>query len=111
MDTENKITKQDLLRKPKNKLSLDINYDFLKKGNINLGIICIGKRKDMDPVTFTKRVKLDGYTVVNLATSFKLNDNLQIFGRIENLFDKDYEEVKGYGTPGISIFGGLKLNF
>ncbi len=111
MDTENKITKQDLLRKPKNKLSLDINYDFFKKGNINLGIIYVGKRKDMDPTTFTRRVKLDGYTVVNLATSFKLNDNLQIFGRIENLFDKDYEEVKGYGTPGISIFGGLKLNF
>jgi vitamin B12 transporter len=65
----------------------------------------------MDPSTFTRRVKLDGYTLVNLAASYDLTKNFQIFGRVENLLDKEYEEVKGYGTPGISFFGGIKLSF
>lgn len=111
MDTENKRTDRDLLRRPKNKFNLDLNYSFLKKGNINLGLTYVGKRDDMDPSTFTRRVKLDGYTLVNLATSYQLTPTFQIFGRVENLFDKEYEEVKGYGTPGISFFGGIKLSF
>jgi hypothetical protein len=34
-----------------------------------------------------------------------------IIGQIENLLDKEYEEAKGLGTPGISFFGGIKLSF
>lgn len=111
IDTENKKTDRDLLRRPKNKFNLDLNYYFLKKGNINLGVTYVGKRDDMDPATFSRRVKLDGYTLVNLATSYDLTKNFQIFARVDNLFDKEYEEVKGYGTPGISFFGGIKLSF
>lgn len=111
MDTENKRTDRDLLRRPKNKLNLDLNYAFLKKGNIHLGMTYVGKRDDMDPATFSRRVNLDGYTLVNLAASYELTKNFQIFGRVENLLDKEYEEVKGYGTPGISFFGGIKLSF
>ncbi len=110
-DTENKVTERDLLRRPKNKFNLDLNYSFLKKGNIHLGVIFVGKRDDMDPSTFTRRVKLDGYTLVNLATSYDLTKNFQIFARVDNLFDKEYEEVKGYGAHGLSFFGGIKLSF
>ncbi|MDI6762859.1 MAG: TonB-dependent receptor [Thermodesulfobacteriota bacterium] len=110
-DTEDKRTDRDLLRRPKNKFGLDLNYSFLKKGSINLGVIYVGKRDDLDPPTFSRRIKLDGYTLANLAASYDLTKNFQIFGRVDNLFDKDYEEVSGYGTPGISFFGGIKINF
>jgi outer membrane cobalamin receptor len=33
-----------------------------------------------------------------------------IFGRIDNLFDEDYEETGGYGTPGLSFFGGVRVS-
>lgn len=113
-DTEDKRTGEDLLRRPKNKLGLDLNYHFLKKGNANLGVIYVGKRddKEWDPSTWTaRRVKLDQYTLLNLAASYDITKNFQIFGRVDNLFDKDYEEVSGYGTPGLSFFGGIKLSF
>ncbi len=109
-DTEDKRTKENLLRRPKNKFSLDLNYRFLNKGNINLGVIYVGKRDDIDPSTYD-RVRVDQYTLVNLSTSYNITKNLQAFGRVENLFDKEYEEVKGYGTPGLSVFGGMKLSF
>ena len=111
-DTEDKRTGEDLIRRPKNKFGLDLNYHFLKKGNANLGVIYVGKRDDLDfSISPPRRVKLDRYTLVNLAASYDITKNVQLFGRVENLLDKEYEEVKGFGTLGLSFFGGIKLNF
>jgi len=108
-DTEDKKTGKPLLRRPRNKMGLDLNYHFLDKGNLNLGAIYVGKRDDWKP--YPVRGRIGGYTLVNLAASYDITKNFQIFGRVDNLFDKDYEEVSGYGTSGLSFFGGLKLSF
>jgi vitamin B12 transporter len=108
-DTEDKKTGKPLLRRPRNKMGLDLNYHFLDKGNLNLGAIYVGKRDDWKP--YPVRGRIGGYTLVNLAASYDITKNFQIFGRVDNLFDKDYEEVSGYGTPGLSFFGGIKLSF
>jgi vitamin B12 transporter len=111
-DTEDKSTGKPLLRRPKNKAGVDVGYRFLKRGNINLGLVYVGERDDLDFSTFpATRVELGDYLLVNLAASFDITKNFQVYGRIENLLDENYEEVKGYGTPGVSVFGGLKLSF
>ncbi len=111
-DTEDKTTGETLIRRPKNKIGFDLNYRFLKRGNANLGVIYVGKRDDKDfSISPPRRVKLDQYTLVNLAASYDISKNFQLFGRVENLLDKEYEEAKGFGTPGLSIFGGIKLSF
>ncbi len=111
-DTEDKTTGETLIRRPKNKIGFDLNYHFINKGNVNLGVIYVEKRDDFDFSTSPpRRVKLDQYTLVNLAASYDITKNFQLFGRVENLLDKEYEEVKGYGIPGLSFFGGIKLSF
>jgi vitamin B12 transporter len=88
-----------------------VNYQFIQKGNINLDLVYIGKRDDMDYSAWPSvRVELDDYILVNLAASFDIMKNVQLFGRIENLLDEDYEQVKGYGVPEISAFAGIKLS-
>jgi vitamin B12 transporter len=49
--------------------------------------------------------------LANLALSYDITGNIQVFGRVENLLDEDYEEVKGFGTPELSAFGGCRLSF
>ncbi len=49
------------------------------------------------------------YSRVDLAVSYKANRHLVLFARIENLFNVDYEWAAGYKSPGLSIFGGLKV--
>lgn len=34
-----------------------------------------------------------------------------LFGRVENLGDKEYEEIFGFGTPIRSVYGGVKRTF
>ena len=73
-------------------------------------MLYIGKRKDIDPATFAT-VTAESYTVVNVAASYKPNSTVEVFARLDNVFDEDYEEVLGFNTPGASAFGGLTINF
>ncbi|WP_374512005.1 TonB-dependent receptor domain-containing protein [Niveibacterium sp.] len=54
--------------------------------------------------------KLDAYTLVNLFASWKLMPQTQLEVRLDNLFDEQYETVRGYGTAGRSIFAGLRFS-
>ena len=111
-ETEDKSTGRALLRRARDKFGLDFIYRFLAKGDVDLGIVYVGKRDDLDYSTWpAKRVELDGYTLVNLAVAYDISKNIKAFVRADNLFDVDYEEVKGYGTYGISAFGGIKVSF
>ncbi len=101
-----------LLRRPRNKLSLNINYHPTNRLNVNLDITHTGDRSDVyfSPVTFSSRtLKLKAYTLINLALEYTLTDHVTLYGRLVNLLDTPYETVKGYGAPRISAYGGLKL--
>ena len=52
---------------------------------------------------------VDAWIRVDLAASYALNETIEIYGRIENLFDEDYQQVSGYGTPGLSGYAGVRL--
>lgn len=113
-DAKDKEEDERLLRRPRNKFSLDINYRFLDKGDINLNVLYVGKRVDtfFNEETFEGgTVELGGYTLVNLAASYKVTEKLRLFGRVDNLFDKEYEEVWGYDTAGISGYLGAEYTF
>jgi vitamin B12 transporter len=107
--TRDKKTEKKLLRRPENKGSLNVNYRFLEKGNINLGVVYVGERDDWVP--WPRRGQVDSYTVVNVAGSFDITKNFKVFGRVENILDEEYEEVWGYGTQTRFISGGLKISF
>jgi vitamin B12 transporter len=110
--TEDERTGLTLLRRPGHKAGFNANLHFLGKGNIDLGITYVGRREEQDFSTSpATRVELPSYTVINLAASYDLNSHLQMFGRIENLLDKDYEEVLGFGAPGITGYGGIRLSY
>lgn len=55
--------------------------------------------------------KMGGYTLLNLHASYDLTDNWQLFGRWNNVFDKYYELVQTYQTPGSNLFAGVRYGF
>ena len=111
-DTEDKTTGEKLLRRPTNKVSLGVNHRFLAKGDTDLEVVWVGSRDDFDYSSFpSARVKLSSYTLVNLAASYDITKNIKLLGRMENLLNERYEEVFGYGTPGFSVYGGIRISF
>jgi vitamin B12 transporter len=100
-----------LLRRPKHKLSLNLNYNFNEELNINLGFRFVGEREDKDFSAFpVERVKLDSYSIFDLAAAYNINDLIKIYGRVENLFNTDYEEILFYGTMERAGYLGASLN-
>jgi vitamin B12 transporter len=53
--------------------------------------------------------RLDGYTLLDLRVAAPLGDSVEVFGRIENATDEEYETVQGFGTPGLGVFAGVRV--
>ena len=51
---------------------------------------------------------MGGYGLYNLYASHELEKNLSLFGRWNNVFNKDYQLSYGYNTPGSNIFAGIR---
>ena len=93
--------------------SLNLTYRFLDRASTTLTVRYNGEQQDNEFVNATPadRVTLPAFTVVNLNASYDLTGNIQLFGRVENLFDEDYEEVFSYRTPGVAAYAGLRSRF
>ncbi len=55
--------------------------------------------------------QLDDYQVLELTASYQLFEGLQLYGRLENALDEDYEEVPTYNTSGAAGYAGLRYSF
>jgi len=107
LDCKNEITGKKLARRPEHEISLNINYRFLDKGNLNISTSYVGSRWDDSANT----KKLKRYAKVDLTVTYDLTKNFQVFARAENLFDKDYMQIRGYEMPGASFYAGVKAIF
>ena len=54
---------------------------------------------------------LDDFVLVNAKAAYQYNDNLTFHVRGENLLDQDYERIKEYQTPGLSVYAGVSASF
>jgi vitamin B12 transporter len=108
-DTLNLDTGEQLLRRPRNKLALHLNQRMLaNRASLNLYTYFVGERRDFNDMNAL--VDLDDYILVNASGSYRLSEYWELFARADNLTNTDYEEVFGFGTAGISAYGGLRFN-
>ena len=56
-------------------------------------------------------IELDDWVRVDVNARYRVSNNFELFGRIENLFDAHYQQILGYGTPGLSGSLGLRWRF
>ncbi|OQX79104.1 MAG: hypothetical protein B6D56_07755 [Candidatus Omnitrophica bacterium 4484_70.1] len=103
LHTKKISTGKRLLRRPANKVTSKINFN-LTKWIGELGLSYVGNRIDTSE-------KLKAYLLGNIALNYKLDDNKEIFLRLENILDKDYELIKGYQTPKFSGYIGMRFSF
>lgn len=58
----------------------------------------------------TSNVTLGGYTLFNLYGNVKLYKDVSLFARLNNIFDKQYQTIMNYSTPGSNVFVGLRFD-
>ena len=101
-----------LARRPLHKMGLGGEYRQ-GRARFNADLLWVGERdergaRDLNGAPVTT---LASYAVLNLAASYDLSETVQLHGRIDNFFDKEYEEAWSYATPGLSAYAGVRLKF
>ncbi len=109
--SQNRTKDIDLLRRPRHQVTFGTTYQYTPEGDIGLNARYMSSRKDVDINSPYGLVFVKSYTTVDLSTNYKFSDAVTIYGRLDNLFGKDYEEVYAYGEPGMSLYGGVKLHY
>lgn len=100
-------------RRPRNEFGLTATQTF-RDGRIGLSgevrrVTGSYDTEFWDPAAPVAR--LPDYTLVNIAGSYAINDNLRLTARVANLFDADYHEVWGYATRGRTAYVGVAANW
>ena len=95
---------QRLINIPKDsgELALTYNSSFNLSGSLTI------KYNGSEISTYGN---LDSWSRADINLFYKLNNYSEVYFRVENLLDKNYQQVFGYGTPDRSGLVGVKVNF
>ena len=105
-DPRNRTTDEWLLRRARQSLAVSASRS-LGPVEVGVDVLAVGERKD---VGFPRPVTLDGYVLTNLTARWPVTDTLALSGRIENLFDAQYELASTFNTPDRGVYVSLSYS-
>jgi len=100
--------KKALARRAKDTFNIAVDYYGIDKLHIGADAQYIGERYDRAD---EKGKQTGKYTVFNMTADYQITDNIQVYGKIENLGDKYYQTVYGYATSPRAFYAGVKAKF
>ena len=94
---------------PEHSLKLRMEYDVTEAVSVATNIMYFSSQYARgDENNQDANGKIPGYTLVNLDARYQFNKQLMFFGRVTNLFDKEYETL---GVLGENFFNGPGRTF
>lgn len=91
-------------------LGLQLNEHFFIAADYQFN----GARDDrfFNPENFMNEpVTLKAYSLFGLSTNYRINEQIQLFAEVSNIFNASYEEIYRYQTRGRNLRVGFTLNF
>ena len=103
--SENDQYGSNYVRRPKHTGNLGLAYQITEKLGSDVNVSYVGKRLDSGDF------KMPSYTLANFGVNYKVADSLTIYANLNNVFNKKYENIVGYGQDGRNVYVGLKGSF
>lgn len=101
---------RDLARRPRHALSASVDWTTPLAG-LALGA---DLRLQGDSVEYNflgTPVPLDGFVVATLRASLPVGEHLEVYGRVENIGNVDYQTAAGFNSPGRSAYAGVRVKW
>jgi len=102
-------TGQQLLRRPKEKWSATAIWTPIDPLTLSATVLRVSDWLDVSRDGMTTGLLAPGYTIVNLRGDYALSDQIKLFGRIDNLFNRHYQNPTGFLAPGLGVYGGIRV--
>jgi vitamin B12 transporter len=108
---EDANTEQKLIRRPKHQLFAALNVQLTDRLSTNIAFTHNSKEVESFDWLTGAPFFVEAWSRLDLRAAYKVSENIELYGRVDNLLDNDYQQVLGYGTPGISSFFGIRGSF
>jgi vitamin B12 transporter len=109
-DAQDAILHQELVRRPRDKVSLTFGWRPIPKLSLTASVLYVGPWQDFSRVDYSS-VTASDYATVNLAATYEMSKDLSVFARITNLLDRRYQDPIGFLQPGLGVIAGAKASF
>jgi vitamin B12 transporter len=107
LQAKDKLTNLTLARRPQHVGKVSLVLSPTSKWSIEPSLTLVSGR--FSGARETSR--LAPYARLDVYTDYSFNENLRIYGRVENLTNARYQEVLNFGTAGRSVYAGLKTTW
>lgn len=109
LDTEDEATELPLLRRPRHRFNLGASWMMLETLSLSADLRHVGSRPDVYP--YPERISSEAYSLVSAGLEWSGLRGLKLYLRVENLGDRVYEPVVGYGSARRSATVGAQWTF
>ncbi|CAN7331287.1 TonB-dependent receptor [Phenylobacterium sp. LjRoot219] len=96
-----------LPRRPARVGNVEVSYDWPNALQTAVAVQYAGDRFD----DAANRNVLKGYVLWDVRASYPVNEQVEVYGRVENLFDQSYETIRNYGQLGRAAYAGVRAKF
>ena len=96
-----------LALRPRDSANVSVDWQTPLKLSVGASLAIIGDSFD----NLANTVRLDGYALAHIRASMPIGDAFEVYGRVDNVFDTEYEIVKNYGTYGRNAHIGVRAKF
>ncbi len=98
-----------LVRVPRHDALLGVSADITDALSGSVSVQHISDLLDF--TAFPDTGPLDDYTLANASISYDVTDRVEAYARVENLFDEQYQTVRGYNASDRAVYVGLRAAF
>jgi vitamin B12 transporter len=102
------------VRRPRHTASANLAWQVRSNLQLNTNIQFTGDQTDVYFPPFpepSQVVVMDSHTLVNLTLNYQASKDLDLYLKVENALDEEYEEVFGYQTLGRGTTVGMRYDF
>jgi len=103
----------DLKRRATDTVKLAVDYYGITNLHLGLDTQYVGSRTDVkfNPDFSKSDVETGKYTVLNFTANYNVTQELEVYAKIVNLTDEEYQNVYGYATSPRAFYTGLRAKF
>ena len=100
-----------MVRRPRHQIGLTASWEVVPGTVLSTNAEWVDVYRDLPRDAFGFYVDPGPYTLVNIAGSHRLTDNVKLTARVNNLLDAEYEPANGFMAPGIEALAGVEVTF
>ena len=98
---------KELARRPHETLKGSADWYLSETLHAGINAEYIGTRYDNN----AKTVETGNYSVFGAVMNYTIDQNIDLYIKLDNIFDRYYQTVDGYATAGRSAYLGMKINY